>query len=379
MATSYGNNGGTGERRPEIVVTTNIVSAGTDIGAQAVYTADHLLVFVDGNTATGLGNGQPAREFGTNNNGADINLRFDFGVGASIVIDEFKLYISGTTAFGTWTWEGSNDAVSWTVIGASFALTPAGGSLTITRANSTGYRYYRIHTTSGAGCGAGSGAWSEIEFKLFDASVPASLPLFLRAGEAIASDIKLVPEITDGYAARCSVYNTGGKGNRTTTITATTDLTLGTGVIANVVDGDYSNNASHAIAPSAGQTQPKTIQFDFGVGKAPIIDTILFWTAAGPGNNDGSWKFQASPDASSWVDLDGAGSNLFDTVSPNAYLLTKRTVVNTTGYRYYRILMTSGSTSTLPVITEVEFRISGITAAGGGGGGAAKTIVVVCT
>jgi hypothetical protein len=52
-----------------------------------------------------------------------------------------------------------------------------------------------------------------------------------------------------------------------------------------------------------------------------------------------------------------SASDLFATT--NGYKLTKRTVANTTGYRYYRLLQTSGTTSAAPIITEIEFRISG--------------------
>lgn len=342
MATSYANNGGTGERRPEIIVSTDFLSSNGDIGSPNPYTNDDASIFVDGITAGSAGAGGTGRELGVASSGAR-SLVFDFGVGASIVVDEFTLYLSGTTNFGTFTFDGSNNGSSWTTIGASFTLQSGGTTLVVARTNSTGYRYYRLATTSMTNTGGGSGTWSEIEFKIQD----------------------ITPQ-----ASRCSWFNTGGKGNRTATIdTSLSSITLGTGVIANVVDGDYTSNATHAAGVSAGQTAAQ-ITFDFGSGNSPIVDMVAIWLSAAAGASSGTWKLQGSANASSWTDLDTA-SNLLDTL--NHYKLQKRTVVNTTGYRYYRLFQTGGTTST-PSITEIEFRIQG---AGGGGGGTAKTIVFV--
>lgn len=332
MATSYANNGGTGERRVEIVTTTNFVSSAGDIGTGASYSADQLGVFVDGVTSTTLGNGGTGRQFGNGNDNNDRNVQFDFGVGAAIVIDEIKIYLSGTASHGSnFTIEGSNNGSSWTTLKSAFNIT--GNSLAGTAysfTNTTAYRYYRLHTTGTSTFGGSSGNWTEFEFKLED---------------------------TTPQTSRTSVYNTGGKGNRTAFVTVTTDLSLSAGSISLIIDGDQTNNSSHAITLNAGGTT-KNIMWDFGAGISPVIDTIGIWTGAAPTNSDGSWKFQGSPDASSWTDLEST-STLFDT--GNGYKLTKRTVANTTGYRYYRLLQTSGSTAILPTITEVEFKISGYT------------------
>lgn len=344
MVTSYANNGGTGERRPEIIVSTNFLSSNGDIGSPNPYTNDDASIFVDGVTSGTPGAGGTGRELGVSSTG-DRVLTFDFGVGASIVIDEFTLYLSGTTNFGTFTLEGSNNGSTWTAIGASFTLQSTGTTQVVARTNSTGYRYYQLHTTSMTGTGASSGIWSEIEFKIQD----------------------ITPQ-----ASRTSWFNTGGKGARTGTIdTSLSSITLSSGVVANLVDGDYTVSSAHAIALTTGQTAAQ-ITFDFGSGVAAIIDTVAIWLSASPGASNGTWKLQGSANASSWTDVDTA-SNLLDTL--NHYKLQKRTVVNTTGYRYYRLLQVTGTTAT-PTITEIEFRIKN-GGGGGGGGGTAKTIVMV--
>jgi hypothetical protein len=327
MTTSYANNGGTGDRRPEIVVSTNILSAATDGGAGASYDPYKLYVWLDGNTAGSIGT--TAREFGNANNGLDRNITFDFGAGASIVIDELKAYISGTTSFGSWTIDGSNDGSSWTTLASSFTLQPSGGSFTKSFTNSTGYRYYRLHTTSFQNGGGGSGGWSEFEFKLED----------------------ITPQ-----GSRCSWYNSGGKGNRSAFITPSTTLSLTSGSIGNVIDGDYTNNSTHAISLTSGQSA-KEIKFDFGSGASIVIDTVVLWFDVTSVNTHGTWKLQGSNDNSSWTDI-GSTFSLND--SNNLTTFAKHTVTNTTGYRYYRLLQTAGTTNVSPNITEIEFRISGL-------------------
>lgn len=345
MATSYGNNGGTGERRPEIIVTTTFLSSNGDIGGGNPYTVDDAGIFVDGVTAGSPGSGGTGRELGVASSGARY-LQFDFGVGASIVIDEFTLYLSGTTNFGTFTFDGSNDGSSWTTIGASFTLQSTGTTQVVARTNSTGYRYYRLNTSSMINTGGGSGTWSEIEFKIQD----------------------LTPQ-----ASRCSWFNVGGFGSRGTIDTSLSSITFSSGVVANMVDGDYTANSSHAGTLNSGQTAAY-FEFDFGSGVSVAIDTVLIWLSAAAGNANGTWKLQGSILGIIWVDLESA-SNLLDT--NNHYKLQKRTVTNITGYRYYRLFQTGGSTST-PTITEIEFRIQ-VISGGGGGGGSSQTVVIVCT
>lgn len=322
MATSYANNSGTGDRRPEIVVTTDIVSAATDIGGGVTYGYEHLLAFVDAITSGSLGT--TGREFGVGNNNGDHHITFDWGVGASVVIDEIKLYLSGTHNFGSWTIDGSNNGSSWTTLKSAFTLQASGGSQTCTFTNSTGYRYYRFHTTSLQTNGGGDGTWSEFEFKISDAT----------------------------QSTRCSYYNTGGKGNRSSLITATATLTFSSGTVATLVDGDFTNNSSHSCVPNTGQSGANMV-FDFGV-TGYIIDTYFLWflTNPGGGNTQGTWKLQGSNNNSAYTDLESASA----LNNQGNFALAKHTVVNTTGYRYYRLLQTTGSTTT-PTLPELEFRI----------------------
>src|SRR5689334_2838184 len=146
MATSYSNAGGQGDRRASITVTSDLALAVSDAG-------NPWNNVVDGdNSSTDTVHGHI---IASSNDGNDRNITFDFGTAK--VIDEFTFYTSRAGwDFGTWTWEGSNDGSSWTQIGASFTLGGLAGANVYARANSTGYRYYRVHTTSSAGGGSGT-------------------------------------------------------------------------------------------------------------------------------------------------------------------------------------------------------------------------------
>lgn len=86
-------------------------------------------------------------------------LRYDFGAGNSKVINYYSLAAAGAQASlnrapKTWTFEGSNDAVSWTVIDTKTnqpAWTSVGETRTYQTSNTTDYRYYRVNITANQG------------------------------------------------------------------------------------------------------------------------------------------------------------------------------------------------------------------------------------
>lgn len=144
---SYANPGGTGNRSGLIT----ILQASAN-----VFVSPSILI--DG-SMSGVGsylNGTPDGEW----------IRFDFAT--SKVINEAKFYQSSSVTHGTWKWQGSADASSWSDVSTSFTL---GGSTTQTitelSGNTTGYRYYRMIKESGS---TNSGPWTyEFEFQIDDA------------------------------------------------------------------------------------------------------------------------------------------------------------------------------------------------------------------
>lgn len=143
----YGNPGGTGDRTGTITVTWD----GT----------------VGGSTVNQLVDGTQADEFWWTAGQTNKILKFDFGVGASKVINAFKWYQSAAINHGgSNQFAGSNDDAAWTNIGATFTLIGSTTGTEFTFTNTTGYRYYRI-TVPGAT--SASPFLREIEFKIDDA------------------------------------------------------------------------------------------------------------------------------------------------------------------------------------------------------------------
>jgi hypothetical protein len=144
VTTSYANPGGQGNRIAIIVISTT-----------ATVTNGGLNDLIDGT----LGNvfawagAETTRQF-----------VFDFGVGASKVIDEFTWSQHTVAAQGTWCFEGSNDGSSYTTFPETFVLGSSATQQVVPITNSTGYRYYRLRQTTGTT--SGTAYIREITFKI---------------------------------------------------------------------------------------------------------------------------------------------------------------------------------------------------------------------
>jgi hypothetical protein len=151
-----------------------------------------------------------------------------------------------------------------------------------------------------------------------------------------------VPPIT-------SYANTGGTGNRSSSITVTTTLGTGgaDGSIGILVDGDLTAGAGTYFSGEA--VSGKIIKFDFGSGQSKVADTLRWKQQDASGQ--GTWKPQGSTDNSTWDDL---GSNQTLGGATTSYIAMSPTG----GYRYYRLLGVSGSTSNSPYLYEAEFKIA---------------------
>src|SRR5688572_17072185 len=154
MATDYANPGGIGDRSASITVTATGVSGGSS-----------LQQLVDGVRWT------PALNVGQNVMAGGLTngmIKFDFGVGADVVIDSFRAWIIaihklGQLSFGTWRWAGSNDDAAYTDLGSPFEIVSGdlgaqsysvtsvytGKEYSEPAGNVTGYRYYRLSQVGG--------------------------------------------------------------------------------------------------------------------------------------------------------------------------------------------------------------------------------------
>lgn len=149
-----------------------------------------------------------------------------------------------------------------------------------------------------------------------------------------------------------SYANPGGQGDRTASITVTSNFTP-QGTMSNAVDGASANNSTDSFGFQGGVTSGNTITFDFGAGALKIIDefTWVQQTAA----TQGTWKWSWSNDNSAYTDLTtgiaiaGVSSTTVVPVSSNP-----------SGARYYRLTQTGGATDASPWIQEVTFKIDGL-------------------
>lgn len=155
--------------------------------------------------------------------------------------------------------------------------------------------------------------------------------------------------IRESVLPTTSFSNTGGTGNRSSSITVTTTLGTGgaDGTIGILVDGDLTAGAGTYF--SGETTSGKVIKFDFGSGASKFIDTLRWKQQDASGQ--GTWKPQGSTDNSTWDDI---GSNQTLGGATTSYIAMSPTG----GYRYYRLLGVSGSTSNSPYLYEAEFKIA---------------------
>lgn len=159
-STSYANKGGTGNRTSSgpngLVVSVTDTGVCPNMEGGGGSSDSH---WVDGT----FSNGQGFFTGGAVTSASAVT--FDFGSGKSAIVNEVTYYQQSAASQGTWKWQGSNDASSWTDIGASFTLgTSATQVITTLSANTTSYRYYRLLGVSGTSNG---GPWVyEMEFKI---------------------------------------------------------------------------------------------------------------------------------------------------------------------------------------------------------------------
>jgi hypothetical protein len=143
---SYANPGGTGDRTGSITITWSGTTGGGAVTDLIDGTQSNELFWTAGQT--------------------NKVLKFDFGVGASKVINEFKWYQDVAVGHGSnQSFEGSNNDSSWTTFPDVFGL-GATPTQTVTITNSAGFRYYRINFP---GAISASPYLREIEFKIDDA------------------------------------------------------------------------------------------------------------------------------------------------------------------------------------------------------------------
>lgn len=150
-----------------------------------------------------------------------------------------------------------------------------------------------------------------------------------------------------------SYANTGGTGARGGSITVTTDLTVASGSIGNTVNGSTANDSSNAFYYSTGQSvSGKYLRFDFGSGNAKYIDEVKIYQQTG--GSFGTWKWQGSNDASTWVDVSG---NLTWSTGSSPLVETLTHPSGAAAYRYYQKIGVSSTINDF-FISEFDFKLT---------------------
>jgi hypothetical protein len=145
----------------------------------------------------------------------------------------------------------------------------------------------------------------------------------------------------------------GGCGIRTSIITVTTNAAV-TGVINHLVNGNLTGVGGAYVGDTffTNNTDAgKNITFDFGASSSPVIAGYI-WIQSGAASQ-GTWSFQGSPDNLTYTNL-STGTNLGATAT------TIVTFANSTGYRYYRLLQTAGTTNNSPYINQILFNMPSV-------------------
>ena len=317
QTTSYANPLGTGNRLREAIVTfTGITFAGTPSS------------FLDG-VILGADN----RMWWSGSVTSSVALTFDFG-DSSYVIDEAKFYQSTSDTHGTWLWQGSNDGSSWTDIGSSFTV---GGStaqtMTSMNGNTTAYKQYRLRGVSGTATGS---PWiRQLEFKV----------------STIVS--------RDG-GGTTSYSNSGGSGDRTggSVVVTSTGISATDEFAFRLVDGTRDSQFGNIIQNPS--TVGSELRFDFGTPK--VVDEICMFTSFHDSSNTGTFSWQGSNNGTVWTDLQtgfiiitpsGSGGS-----SPSGVQIFRGLHGNTTAFRFIRLVVTTGNSTSSPNLSEFEFRLA---------------------
>jgi hypothetical protein len=129
----------------------------------------------------------------------------------------------------------------------------------------------------------------------------------------------------------------------------------GTTPPTNWIDGSLSDQNSWWQSRAIGSGD--WLSFDFGAGNLYVIDEVKYYQELT--TSHGTWQFQGSLDNSAWTNI---GSSF---VMGGITVQTITTMSgNSTGYRYYRFLGSSGNQSSVPYVYEFEFKIGTVAAPG---------------
>ncbi len=153
--------------------------------------------------------------------------------------------------------------------------------------------------------------------------------------------------------------NSGGTGNRVSSINISTTLVISQGTLDNLLDGGFTANGTDSCKPTNGvATLNNTITFDFtplvGNGSLALIDEAKWYQDLTTSN--GTWQWQGCATGPNSVQT---WTNIGATFALGGVATQTQTTLNgnTTAYKMYRLIGISGNVSTASFWKEIEFKI----------------------
>ena len=102
---------------------------------------------------------------------------------------------------------------------------------------------------------------------------------------------------------------------------------------------------------TGGNGKVGAVQYDFGGGRAPVIERYTVTSANDvPERDPKDWQFQGSNDGTNWTTLDTQSGQTF----PFRYYEMEYAVSKPAAYRYYRLSITRDSTAPAVQIGNIE-------------------------
>ena len=273
----------------------NVLTGGT-ASASTEFSGSYVAAYAcDGNAGT---------RWGTTNGSLPGWWRYDLGAGVTKKVEKFGFYLASAEATRDFTFSGSNDGTTWTVLYRGVGADTTSWQY-FTFNNATAYRYYQIDVLNNYSGSVAS--ITEIQaYELTDATgVVLSDWQFLYGGTASASS-----EYPGGYEA-----------------SKASDLNLGTRWGSNLTTSGWW-------------------KYDLGAGNARVLNRFDFLGYGSYSPN--AFIVEGSNDNSSWNTLlttNGANSSSWQTFA----------VTNSTAYRYYRMSVSTTWGSDLISIWEFLF------------------------
>lgn len=194
---------------------------------------------------------------------------------------------------------------------------------------------------------------------IYDAADGGQFFLLYKISETLAGTVDLeqveglleaLDDKMDAPASTPSYANVLGTGDRRGYITISSNHPSLVGTLSNLLDGAQADNFYWSATSISGVY----VRFAF-TSRVQITEAKWYQNI---GISHGTWKWQGSNDASTWVDI---GSSF--TLGGSATQTLTELSGNPNRYKYYQMLGVSGTGSSSPWLREIEFKVNAVSLA----------------